>query len=340
MQKILIVGAGAIGGSLACYLSSAGCDVTVAERSAELAAHIDKNGVKLDLGKKGRLSASVRAADMAALEDGTFDICFCATRAYSLKAAATSALPKLKPGALVVSMNNGICIDALRETVGDDRAVGCSINYGAGIAGPGSYFIKIHGGLEIGMAGGQQPERLLQLCKLLGRAVGCKITDNIVGTLYSKMLINSCITSAALLSGQTLGRILVRRSGRKLFFRIISEGCAAASAAGIAVPPYKGKLDYQKLARKNLAGALYRAASFLLLGIKYGRRRSATLESLKAGARTETEFYNGYISRLGKKHGVPTPVNDAVCDIIAEIERDITLINPKNIAAALRGDKA
>lgn len=53
---------------------------------------------------------------------------------------------------------------------------------------------------------------------------------------------------------------------------------------------------------------------------KTRRIRSSSLQSLERGRRTEVDYLNGYICRQGQRHGVPTPVNDAVVAMIHAIE--------------------
>ncbi|MGN1100174.1 MAG: ketopantoate reductase family protein, partial [Christensenellales bacterium] len=60
-----------------------------------------------------------------------------------------------------------------------------------------------------------------------------------------------------------------------------------------------------------------------------------TLEALKRGVKTETEFYNGYIVKLAASKNIETPVNRAVCDMIADIEKDLSKISPDNLKKAV-----
>ena len=334
-MKILIIGAGAIGGSLACYLARQNCDITVLESRQEVCDLINENGLTLKT-SKGVITAKVKAMTSLTENNNDFRYCFSATRAYHLQSAVKSVLDKLPSETLIISMNNGICLDALVEVVGKKRAVCCSINYGVGIEEAGKYFIKIEGGLVIGMADGYCPQSLIELNNLLNNAVGCAVTDNIIGALYSKMLINACITSVAVLSGQTLGEILKRRAGKEIFLSIIKEGVLTAQAANINIPKYNGKLNYYTLTKETLPAKIYRKLYFAVLTAKYKKRTSATLEALKRGVSTETEFYNGYIVKLGKSLGIDTPVNRKICEKIKEIEKDLTLISPNNIEKILK----
>lgn len=326
-MKILIIGAGAIGGSLACYLSTTDNEITLLEKNKEVCEAINRDGITLR-DKNKTYFAKVRA--VSELGDEKFDCCFSATRAYHMKSAVLSVLKNVVDDGLIISMNNGVCIEPLLDTVSKDRAVWCSINFGAGIEGLGKYFIKIHGGVVMGKLGGVSSD-LIRLKECLGKAIDFTLTDNIVGALYSKMLINSCITSTAVLSGLTLGEILSRKSGKKVFYKTIREGVLVAKKAGITIPNYGNKLNYYTFSKKSLVGAIYRAVVFPYLKKKYGERTSATLVAMKSGVKSEIDYFNGYVVSLAQKYGVDAPMNKAVVENVKAVEENLDLISAKRL---------
>ena len=233
-MKILVIGAGAIGGSLAAYLCAASADVTILELNSDTCNCIVNNGLTVVDGEKTFSSAVEIVNSADELKGKVFDCCFSATRAYNMPAAVKSVLPYLTGDSLIVAMNNGVCIDELA----------------------GNYYIKIRGDLILGMVRKNNsksiPKSLVRLNELLNKAIPASITDNIIGCLYSKMLINSCITSSALISGSPLGSILQNKKGRALFTAVATEGIAVAKAAGITVPRYAEKLNYYSLVKNDL----------------------------------------------------------------------------------------
>lgn len=333
MKRILIVGAGAIGGTLAVHLGKI-CDLFVLEQNPDLRNAIAERGITLQDGLESKTVQVNVLSSPAEIPKGV-EFCFLCTRAYHLGGAALEVLPYLHHDALLISMNNGICLEPFAEAVGELRAVCASIRFGVGVEGPGVYKLKIKGGLILGMKDGYCPPRLNELAHLLDSVIPCRVTDNILGELYSKMLINACMTSAAVLSGQTLGEILASKEGRMLFDQILYEGVKVADAAGIVIPPYDGKLHYRLLAGRNPVSAAARKLTYATLAKKYANRTSSTLEALRRGVPTETAFYNGYLSETGHRLGVPTPVNDRVCKLISQIEQDPELISPINLGIAL-----
>lgn len=68
-----------------------------------------------------------------------------------------------------------------------------------------------------------------------------------------------------------------------------------------------------------------------VIGMKYRRLKSSSLQSLERGRKTEVDNYNGYISAKGFLHDVPTPVNNQLVRMVKEIEEGKRTIDPKNL---------
>jgi len=81
------------------------------------------------------------------------------------------------------------------------------------------------------------------------------------------------------------------------------------------------KLDYYSfLGSKGLLSQLRRHLIIKIMGFKYRRLKSSSLQSLERGKPTEILFLNGYIQKKGKEYQIDTPVNDKVIEIVQDIE--------------------
>jgi 2-dehydropantoate 2-reductase len=67
-----------------------------------------------------------------------------------------------------------------------------------------------------------------------------------------------------------------------------------------------------------------------LIGFKYRRGKSSSLQSLERGKKTEIRYLNGYIVELGRKHGIETPINSRIVELVEEIENGQRKIEYKN----------
>jgi 2-dehydropantoate 2-reductase len=116
-----------------------------------------------------------------------------------------------------------------------------------------------------------------------------------MGELYSKLIINSCINSLGVIGGVTLGKLLANQKAREVFFEIMREAMSVADAMHIKVEPAGGgKLDYYRLlAQSGMFAAMKRYLTIRVVGFKYRRIKSLSLQSLERGRETEIDFLNG-----------------------------------------------
>ena len=336
--RVLIVGAGAIGGTLGALLARAGRDVVFLVKSRETAATITNEGLTVG-GVRGTFTARPRAEWESGKLTGPFLAVMAAVKAYDLSGALHPVLPALSADCPVVSLQNGLCMDELEGLAGRDRAVGCVVGWGATMHGDGGMELTSEGEMVIGNRSTGGRARLETVRELLSLAFPTVISDDIYAELYSKVIINSCITTLGALSGRTLGWMLERRLYRRAFIRIIREGMAAAEAAGIDVPPYAGRLDYHAFLKgEGPGGALRRHLTLLLMGAKYRRLKSSSLQSLERGRPTEVDYFNGAIARIAREHGVGTPFNDRLTRMVHDVETRTRAIGPSNITRSMVDD--
>ncbi len=113
----------------------------------------------------------------------------------------------------------------------------------------------------------------------------------------------------------------------------------AAGAAGVALSAVRRHWPWQAAALLGwgpLAG-LRRHLFIRLMGLKYRRLKSSSLQSLERKRPTEIDWFNGWIARKGRERGVPTPLNDRLTAMIHEIESGARPIDPRNLAEPLPG---
>ena len=330
-ERILVIGAGAIGGVTAALLKRAGYDVCLVCKYPELAETITSSGMRVS-GMPGVFEQRIPAVAAMDELEGTFRVVLIATKALDMMTAARDVLPYLTEDTLVVSMQNGMCEDALAGIIGPERTVGCVVGWGATLHQPGWVEMTSGGEFIIGSLPGYGLRGLEGLQQALSHIVPARITGNIYGHLYSKLIINSCITSLGAVSGMILGPMLARRKVRLLFIEIMREAMAVADRMGIEVEAFANKLDYKKLLKGDGWVASIRRHLFIrLLGLKYRRLKSSSLQSLERGKKTESDFFNGYIVQKARQHGVPVPLNEKVTEMVKAIERGAVQIQPGNL---------
>ncbi len=329
-QRIVIVGAGAIGGITAALLKRGGHDVTLVCKHQDIATIASGRGLHVT-GVKGDLTVPVRS--VAAVEEltGQFGLALIATKAYDMPASAKALLPHLTDDAFVLSLQNGICTDALAMVVGKERAVGCVIGWGATMNGPADLTMTSTGEFIIGRVEGDAAA-LAPVRDALNCVIETVVSDNIFAELYSKLIVNSCITSLGAICGLRLGEMLKKKQARLIFIAIIAEAMAVARAMTLTVPPFGGRLDYDKLMHGDgLMDRFRRHLTIYVVGLKYKNLKSSSLQSLERGRPTEIDYFNGYIAGKGEALGVPCPVNARLTAMVKEIEGGKRSIKVENL---------
>ena len=329
-SRIAVVGAGAIGGITAALMAKEGYNVEVVCKYEELADTIRSAGFHV-FGVNGDYTVPMPAVARVSDLSETKDVVFLAVKATDMLAAARDLLPFLGDSSVIVSLQNGICEDALAQVVRRERTIGCVVGWGGTMHRPGELEMTSTGEFVIGNIDNKPDDRLLPIKAMLEAVLPVEISGNIMGSLYSKLIINSCITSLGAVCGLYLGEMLAVKKIRRIFVEIMGEAMAVATAMGITVEVYAGKIDYYKLLDgTGLFDHLRRHLMIRLVGFKYRRLKSSMLQSLERGRPTEIDYLNGYISANGKKLAVPTPVNDKIISIVKDIEAGRKEISPGN----------
>jgi len=330
--KVAVVGAGSIGGITAALLTAAGHDLEVVCKHQAIVDRAHSPGFHV-FGVKRDRRVPVRAVKEISQLSAPKDLIFLATKATDAVAAAKEVLPLLHGESLLVSLQNGICEDALAAVVGRERVIGCVVGWGATMHGPAELEMTSTGEFILGNLDHRPDSRLPPIQEMLSNIIQTRISNNIMGELYAKLIINSCINSLGALTGLYLGELLSEKTVRDIFLAIMREAMAVADAMNIKVEPAAGgKLDYYRfLDSRGKIADFKRHLMVRIIGFKYRRLKSSSLQSLERGRKTEIEYLNGYICKKAREHGIATPINDAVVHMIKEIESGSRSISPSNL---------
>ena len=294
--KIAVVGAGAVGGYFGGLLARAGAPVVMIGRAAFVEA-VKKNGLFLDT-LQFQESVKVEASTELSAVRGAEIVLFCVKTTDN--AETTRALaPLLASGAIVLSMQNGVDnVERIRAAAGID-ALPAVVYVAASVPEPGRVKHVGRGDLVLG----PENERTKKIAALFSRAgVGCRISENIEGELWTKLVWNCALNAVSALGRAKYGLIASSPDAWKVVETTVYEVLAVAKAAGIHPPG----LEDPKAA---LAGALK-------IATQMAEALSSTGQDLNRGKRTEIDSLNGYISRRGAELGVLTPVNHALFALV------------------------
>jgi 2-dehydropantoate 2-reductase len=294
--RIAVVGAGAVGGYFGGLLARAGAPVTMIGRPAFVEA-VKKNGLFLDtlpFQEKVRVEAS---AEISAVR-GAEVVLFC-VKTTDNAATARAIAPLLSEGAQLLSMQNGVDnVEQIRAAAGID-ALPSVVYVAASVPEPGRVKHVGRGDLVIG----PKNAKTERIATFFSRAnVPCRISENIEGELWTKLIWNCALNAVSALGHAKYGQIAGSAGAWKVVETAVYEVLAVARAANIHPP---GLEDPQAA----LAGALK-------IATQMAEACSSTAQDMNRGKRTEIDSLNGYVSRRGAELGVPTPVNHALYALV------------------------
>ncbi|MDR3344932.1 MAG: ketopantoate reductase family protein [Oscillospiraceae bacterium] len=333
-MRTLLVGPGAIGGTVAAFAAEAGFDFDVLGKPEE-AAYLAENDFVLT-GVKGEHRARLRTFGSMDELAGEYDCVLIATKAQAMPNVARAFLPRLREDSLVLGLQNGITTEMMSEVVGKERTVSCMIGIGATAKGIGKAELTSGGHFIIGQAvpGGQNGDKLEYLRSFLDAVQPTTISGNILSGLYSKLVFNACVNALCALSGMTLGVLLDDKKARRAFLSIAREGMTVAGKLGLEVPPFMKILDYNLLMKhqSKAADALFGTLFQIIGKVRIGKVHPSTLQSLERGEITEIDYLNGYFLKRGAEVGVECPLNAQIIAMIHEIEQGKRSMGLANIA--------
>ena len=237
-MRVLIWGAGAIGGCLGAAFINAGHDVTFVDTDE---AHVNA------LNTRGlRIEGPVMTAQVAATAftpttlDGTWETILLCTKAQHTQAAARALKPHLAEDGVVVSAQNGLNELVLMDVLGDTRVMGCFVNFGADYQSPGVIHYGGRGAVVLGEPSGDVSERLHALHDLFLTFDNDAITtSNIWGYLWGKMAYGAILFATAL-TNASIADALNARAYRPVFTGLAKEVMTVTARTGVKPIGFNG----------------------------------------------------------------------------------------------------
>jgi len=302
-MRIVVIGAGGVGGLLAGLLTRAGADVALVARGAQLEA-LRRDGLSID-SPLGTFRVRVPAeADPGALAPA--DAVIVAVKAWQVASVAPTLAPLVAKGGVVVPMQNGVeAADRLAAALGPERVAGGTINVLAWIAAPGR--VQHLGGpprIALGERGAPGSPRLEALAAALRAAVAeAEVTADIDVATWDKFLFVEPWGVVGAASRAPIGVMRTVPETRALLERAMREVDALARARGVRLPA------------ETVASALRRMEAVPIDATVSMQR------DLGAGRPSELDDQAGAVVRLARDAGVPAPVHDALYAALVPQER-------------------
>jgi 2-dehydropantoate 2-reductase len=322
--RILVMGAGGIGGIVASTLMEVGSPVTAVSTNQEIRAAVDKAGFRvLDEGEERTVRGWVSPAP-----EGKYDLAILATQPPNVEDAARTALPHLVPDAQVVVLQNGLCEERIAAIVGPERVIGGIVAWGASMPEPGRYERTAAGGFQLGRLSGELDGDVRRIGELLEAIGPVTLTKNLRGARWSKLALNCAVSALGTIAGERLGPLVRVRRYRRLALEIMTEAVNVAKAEGIVLEKVAGTLDLDWVALsdadKTAAASVSlttKHALLLAVGLRYRRMRSSMLAAIERKRTPAIDFLNGEVVTRAAKHAIATPFNRKIVETVWAIAK-------------------
>ncbi|HEY1891059.1 MAG TPA: 2-dehydropantoate 2-reductase [Steroidobacteraceae bacterium] len=318
----LIVGAGAMGGTIGAHLVRSGHKVIFMDRARDHVSRMRESGLEI-AGPLAQFRVPVSAAFPEDL-DGEYGRVLLCVKAQDTEAATRLIAPHLAADGYIVSVQNGLNELDIASIVGAGRTVGCFVNFGADYLSPGVVQYAGRGAVVLGEIGGAISERLLALLPLF-RAFDerAMLTGNIWGFLWSKEAYGALLFATAL-TNESIADCLALPRYRQLFVSLAREVLGVAATKGIACEPFDG---FQPVAFSGDSTDEEAARSLDLL-VEHNRRSVKTHSGIWRDLavrkrRTEVDAQLGAVVREAAACGVRTPITVRLIELIHEIENGV-----------------
>ncbi|HKO31963.1 MAG TPA: 2-dehydropantoate 2-reductase [Nitrospiraceae bacterium] len=305
MKQILMVGAGSVGGFFGAQLAKANLPVSFLLRPKTLAA-VKQNGLTIRSAQGSFTVHPPAASDPRKLPKP--DLIILSVKSYDLDEVLTQIEPVMTDRTVILTLQNGVDTeDRIVARFHRDCVVGGIAYVYSKIAAPGVIDHYKRGTVAIGELMGYQSARLLAIADLFKRAgIPCQLTDDVRRSKWEKMCWNCVFNPLTVLIDDKVAKALDHPEMLRVIHQIVAE--VVAVAATVKVPLAADMAD--KVVRwtqeiRDIHTSMY--------------------DDWKAGRPTEIDFLNGYVTKIGRQFGIPTPLNDMLTAVIKTVtERDRT----------------
>jgi 2-dehydropantoate 2-reductase len=291
IMRVLVVGAGALGGYFGGRLVEAGKDVAFLVR-APRAEQIARHGLRIE-SQHGDADLRPRTVLAGGL-DGPHDLILLAVKAYSLDAAMDDMAPAVGPGTAIIPVLNGMRhLDRLTERFGAGRVLGGTVIIAAAL-GPEGRVVQgpmPNHDLIFGEVAGGTSERVRAVAAAFeGAKFSARASEAVLAEMWQKWVALATLAGMNCLMRAPVGDILASPGGRDAILSLFAECRAVAAAAGHSPRP-----EFVEF----VTGLLTKEGS---------PQTASMLRDIEGGGPTEGEHVLGDLAERAGRMGVPTPL--------------------------------
>jgi 2-dehydropantoate 2-reductase len=293
-MKILVIGAGAVGGYFGGRLLEKGEDVTYLVREGRQKQLQD---LGLDIESIHGNALLHPKTILAGEEAGPFDVILLTTKSYNLDSAIKDIRPYVTEETVILPLLNGILhFETLDKEFGADKVIGglCFVESTLDSKGriiqtsPGHDFV-------FGERSGEKTERILKIADAFsGTKANFRLSENISQDLWHKYMFISTMSGITTLMRQPIGPIRETESGNHTIKRLQSEIFKIMKSVDAPIAD-----EIESIQMKQITGLGY-------------TMKSSMQRDMEKLAQVEVEHLHGYLLEIAQREKIDVPVLEAV----------------------------
>jgi len=301
-MKIIIVGPGAIGCLFAAYLSKSKEEIWLLDNNSQRAAKLNECGISLEGSSgcwQGKPKVTANAKDI-----GGADLILICVKSFHTKVAIQQISPVLTGETKILTLQNGIGnVEIISELAGEERVIAGVTSEGATLIDIGKIRHAGRGETVIGTIDGKTPVAMRSIREIFNQVgLECKMSRDIKSLLWSKLIINVGINALSAVTRLPNGKLIEYEGTKRILRDAVTEAARIAKRKRI-------KLIFDDPLAKVEA---------VCEGTQ--NNLSSMLQDVLRKKRTEIDFINGVIVRLGQELGIDVPTNRFLLDLVKTIE--------------------
>jgi len=299
MNQIMVVGAGSVGGFFGAHLAKHNSNVSFLLRPKTLEA-VKRQGLTVRSAKGNFTVHPPASSDPRQLAPP--DLIILGVKAYDLDEVMAQLEPVLTERTVILTLQNGIDTeDRILARLQRDCVVGGVAFIYSKIVEPGVIEHYKRGGVAIGELMGHKSDRLSQIAAIFKQAdISCQLSEDIRKSKWEKMCWNCVFNPVTVLIDDKVAKALDHPEMMGVIRQIVGEVTAVSAALKVPLEPdMADKVVKWTQELRDIHTSMY--------------------DDWKAERPTEIDYLNGYIVRMGRDLGIPTPVNEALTAMVKTV---------------------
>lgn len=320
MKRYAIYGAGSLGTVLGAYITKNGGKIDLINRNKAHVDALNSNGATIT----GTVEMNVPVCAILPQQmEGKYDVILLMTKQLYNNEVVTFLKDYLSDDGVIVTLQNGLPEPLIAQIIGDNRTMGCTVEWGATLKEPGVCELTSEESslsFHMGKMDGITDEQYEMVKNLLELMCPVHLEENLIGARWSKLLINATFSGLGTVIGGTFGDVANNKEAKQVAIRCIKEVIDVGRAMGTNFAPVQGK-DITKLF--YYTNPVKRAIGTLIIPIamkKHSAIVPSMLQDIRNGKACEIDAINGVVCEWGKKLNVPTPINDRIVEVVKKEE--------------------